>query len=199
MNGIEKITGQISADVQKEIDALMADARTRAGETAQNYEVQAKREADTLLERGQKRAAEHEDRLVSTARLEAKKQVLAAKQDLVEQAFELALKQLLDLPEQEYVDLLARLAASAATTGREKVALSQKDRPRYGKQIVTRANEILGEKARLTLAEECRPIRGGLILVGDRVEVNCSFETLIRLQKESMTAQVAQILFGNAD
>ena len=199
MNGIEKITGQIGADVQKEIDALMADAKAKAEETAQRYEAQAKREAEALLERGEKRAAEHEDRLVSTARLEAKKQVLAAKQALVEQAFDQALEQLLALPEQDYMDLLARLAVSAVTTGQEQVALSQKDRARYGKQIVTRANDKLGEKGRLTLAGESRPIRGGLILVGDRVEVNCSFETLIRLQKESMTAQVAQILFGNAD
>ena len=199
MNGIEKITGQIGADVQKEIDALMADAKAKAEETAQRYEAQAKREAEALLERGEKRAAEHEDRLVSTARLEAKKQVLASKQAVVEQAFDQALEQLLALPEQEYIDLLARLAVSAVTTGQEQVALSQKDRARYGKQIVTRANDKLGEKGRLTLAGESRPIRGGLILVGDRVEVNCSFETLIRLQKESMTAQVAQILFGNAD
>ena len=199
MNGIEKITGQIGADVQKEIDALMADAKAKAEETAQRYEAQAKREAEALLERGEKRAAEHEDRLVSTARLEAKKQVLAAKQALVEKAFDQALEQLLALPEQEYIDLLARLAVSAVTTGREQVALSQKDRARYGKQIVTRANDKLGEKGRLTLAGESRPIQGGLILVGDRVEANCSFETLIRLQKESMTAQVAQILFGNAD
>ena len=199
MNGIEKITGQIGADVQKEIDALMADAKAKAEDTAQRYEAQAKREAEALLERGEKRAAEHEDRLVSTARLEAKKQVLAAKQALVEKAFDQALEQLLALPEQEYIDLLARLAVSAVTTGREQVALSQKDRARYGKQIVTRANDKLGEKGRLTLAGESRPIRGGLILVGDRVEVNCSFETLIRLQKESMTAQVAQMLFGNAD
>lgn len=199
MNGIEKITGQIGADVQKEIDALMADAKAKAEDTAQRYEAQAKREAEALLERGEKRAAEHEDRLVSTARLEAKKQVLAAKQALVEQAFDQALEQLLALPEQEYIDLLARLAVSAVTTGREQVALSQKDRARYGKQIVTQANDKLGEKGRLTLAGESRPIRGGLILVGDRVEVNCSFETLIRLQKESMTAQVAQMLFGNAD
>ena len=117
----------------------------------------------------------------------------------MEKAFDQALEQLLALPEQEYIDLLARLAVSAVTTGREQVALSQKDRARYGKQIVTRANDKLGEKGRLTLAGESRPIQGGLILVGDRVEVNCSFETLIRLQKESMTAQVAQILFGNAD
>ena len=39
-------------------------------------------------------------------------------------------------------------------------------------------------------------MKGGLVLLGDRVEANCSFETLIRLQRETLAADVAQILFG---
>ena len=198
MNGINKITGQIDADIQSEIDALMDQTRAQADEIAGRYEAQAGQEAGALLERGRAAAAEHEDRLVSTARLEARKQILAAKQELVGQAFDQALEQLLALPEEQYIALLADLAAEAAATGREKVAFSQKDRTRYGKQVVTRANDILGEKGHLTLAEGTRNIRGGIILEGDRVEVNCSFEALIRAQKESETAEVARILFGSA-
>ena len=133
MNGINKITGQIDADIQSEIDALMDQTRAQADEIAGRYEAQAGQEAGALLERGRAAAAEHEDRLVSTARL-----------------------------------------------------------------VVTRANDILGEKGHLTLAEGTRNIRGGIILEGDRVEVNCSFEALIRAQKESETAEVARILFGSA-
>ena len=198
MNGINKITGQIDADIQSEIDALMDQTRAQAADSAGGYEAQAGQEAGALLERGRAAAAEHEDRLVSTARLEARKQILAAKQELVGQAFDQALEQLLALPEEQYIALLADLAAEAAATGREKVAFSQKDRTRYGKQVVTRANDILGEKGHLTLAEGTRNIRGGIILEGDRVEVNCSFEALIRAQKESETAEVARILFGSA-
>lgn len=231
MNGIEKITGQIDADIQKEIDALIADAKAQAQAIAQRYEAEAQREAEALLERGRADAAEHTERLVSMTRLEAKKRVLAAKQAMVDKAFDAALEQLSSLPEEAYIDLLARLTVSAVSTGREKVILSQKDRSRFGKQIVTKANEILAKgvapklpeeltdskagalldkvvagasallagTAMLTLSEQTRPMRGGLILAGDRMEVNCSFETLVRLQKESMTAEVAQVLFGKAE
>ena len=48
------------------------------------------------------------------------------------------------------------------------------------------------------MAEGTRPIKGGLVLLGDRVEVNCSFETLVRLQKETLASQVAQVLFDDA-
>ena len=95
-------------------------------------------------------------------------------------AFVAALNQLSELPDEEYVGLLAGLAAEASSTGREEVILSQKDRARYGKQVVTQANERLGD-GHLTLSVQTRPIRGGLILSDGDVEVNCTFETLVRL------------------
>ena len=47
----------------------------------------------------------------------------------------------------------------------------------------------------LTLSEETRNIRGGFILVDGDVEVNCAFETLVRLQREKLERRAAEILF----
>ena len=100
--------------------------------------------------------------------------------------------------------LLAKLAVAASRTGREQVIFSQKDRSRYGKQAVTMANDMLAKKAgpraaesagMLTLAEESRPMAGGLILRDGRVETNCSFEVLIHLQRDALSAEVARVLF----
>ena len=127
--------------------------------------------------------------------LEARKLILAAKQEVLEEAFRKALEDLLSLPEQEYVELLAKLITKASQSGSEQVIFSQKDRPRYGKAAVTRANELLGERGRLTLAVETRPIGGGFILSDGDVEVNGTFETLVRMQRREMDAAVAKVLF----
>ena len=205
MNGIEKITGQIDADVQKEIGAALDQARAQAKEIEARYESQAQTQGEALRRKGEQDAALRRERLVDVARLEARKTLLAAKQDLVGRAFDLALKKLLELPDQEYIALLAKLAVAASRTGREQVILSQKDRSRYGKQAVTMANEMLAKKAgpraaesagMLTLAEEARPMAGGLILRDGRVETNCSFEVLIHLQRDALSAEVAKALFA---
>ena len=205
MNGIEKITGQIDADVQKEIDAALDQARAQAKEIEARYESQAQTQGEALRRKGEQDAALRRERLVDVARLEARKTLLAAKQDMVGQAFDLALKKLLELPDQEYIALLAKLAVAASRTGREQVIFSQKDRSRYGKQAVTMANEMLAKKAgpraaesagMLTLAEEARPMAGGLILRDGRVETNCSFEVLIHLQRDALSAEVARALFA---
>ena len=47
----------------------------------------------------------------------------------------------------------------------------------------------------LTLAQETRKMRGGFVMLDNDVEINCTFETLVRLQREKLEKQVAQVLF----
>ena len=227
MNGIAKITERIEGDAQREIDAVLNAARAEAEGITQRYQAQAGRESADLVARGEKAAAERVERLGSVAQLEARKLALAAKQEMLDRAFELALQKLCTLPDEEYIDLLAALTVKAAQSGKEQVIFSRKDRSRVGKAVVTRANEMLAKQVApklpdeltdtkagaildrvvtgasailagtgmLTLAEETRPIRGGVILSDGDVEVNCTFETLVRLQREAMSGEVAQALF----
>lgn len=195
MNGIDKITGKIAQDVQEEIDALLDGARRDAAEIAARYDAMARKESEDILARGRRSAEERVERLASVAQLEARKLILGAKQEALSAAFDKALDDLLNLPEAQYVALLANLCARAARTGREEVIFSQKDRTRYGKQVVTQANEKLGD-GHLTLSVQTRPIRGGLILSDGDVEVNCTFETLVRLLRGEMDRTVVEVLFG---
>ena len=228
MNGIEKLTQQISADAQAEIDALLADAQAKADAITADYAQRAEKAAADALSKGEAAAAQREERLLSMAAMEGRKELLAAKQDMVSKAFDLALEKLCALPDEEYVALLAKLAVAAATTGREQLIFSQKDRTRVGKAVVTAANEMLAKAVApklpnevtdtkagsildkvvtgasallagtgmLTLSEQTRPIRGGFILSDGDVEVNCAFETLVRLQRSEISGDVADVLFA---
>ena len=194
MNGLEKLTGQIDADVQKEIDAALVQARSQAQEIQSWYESQAQIQVEAIRRKGQQDAVFRQERLVDEAKMQARRDILATKQELIGRAFDLALEKLLELPEKEYVALLSALAVKAASTGKEAIIFSQKDRTRYGKTVVTQANEKLGG-GHLTLSEQTRPIKGGLILQDSQVETNCSFEVLIHLQRNTLSAEVAQVLF----
>lgn len=195
MNGIEKITGRIASDAAQEIESIQAEARRQAEEITAWYAGQAERESQELLERGRRSAEERVERLASVAQLEARKLELAAKQEMLSKAYDKALEQLLNLPDQEYTALLADLAVKASSTGQEAVILSQKDRTRFGKQVVTLANEKRKD-GRLTLSGETRSIQGGLVLSDGDVEVNCTFETLVRLQRGELDREISKLLFG---
>ena len=63
-----------------------------------------------------------------------------------------------------------------------------------GKLVNTTAAMVSGT-AMLTLSQDSREMRGGFIMVDGDVEINCSFETLIRLQREKLEKEVANVLF----
>lgn len=195
MDGIEKIIDRISGDAQREVDDVLAQARAEADKILSQYQAQAQAEADDILARGQKAAVERGERLASVAQLECRKDVLRAKQEVIEEAFQLAMDKLTQLPQEAYVSLLADLAVEASSKGNEKLIFSVADRARVGKAVVVAANEKLGDKGQLTLAQETRPMQGGFILSDGAVEVNCTFETLVRLQRGTLSTQVAGVLF----
>ncbi len=226
MEGIEKITAKIAQDAQAEISKLAAETDQKVQAIRDNAAAQAQQEANEIVERGRNAAGERLERLKSASQMERRKLELAAKQEVLGEAFALALEKLCTLPEKEYIALLTKLALEASSSGKEQLIFSQKDRARVGKQVVMAANETLVKERApslpeevtkskvgafvdklvhnttavvtgtgLTLSEETRDIRGGFIMVDGDVEINCAFETLVRLQREQVEKQVADALF----
>ena len=194
MNGIEKITQRIASDAQAEIDRILGDARDEAARITANYRAQADAEARDLDAKNEKAAAEQEKRLISAAQMKASRLQLAAKQEMVEKAYIQALDKLCAMPKEQYVDVLAKLLVEASSNGKEEAVFSKEDREQVGKAAVEKANQLSGKQ--ILLSEETQPIRGGFILKDKNVEVNCTFETLVRLQKAETAGAVAKTLFA---
>ena len=228
MTGIEKITARIQEDAAAEIAALKREAEEKAAAVLAGYEETARAESARAAEKAEEDARLLLERAESAARMEERSMVLAAKQACIDQAFAKAREKLLTLPEADYVELLAKLAARSSVTGREEIVLNRRDREAVGAKVAARANELLAQAAApelpaelkeskagsiltkvvtgasallqgtamLTLAPDTAEIEGGLILRDGQVEVNCAFETQLRLLRENMAGQVAQVLFG---
>ena len=194
MNGIERITARLDADTQAEIDRIRENAKAEAEKVAQGYRTQMESETAELRERSRRAAAEREERLVSAAQMEARKTALAARQEMVDKAYALALEKLCSLPEEQYIQTVAALLVQAAPDGKGEVIFSKEQRERVGTAAVALANSRLGY-GKLTVSAQTRPLKGGFILSNGRVEVNCSFDTLVRLQRAETAGEVAKRLF----
>lgn len=227
MKGLEKITARIEQDSHAEIEAVLRQADEAAAAVRSQYADEAAAASAKADGEAARVARERLERLESAARMEERSMVLSAKQALIDRAFAQAAQQLLELPQEEYTELLAKLAARSAKTGREEILLNSRDREAVGAKVAAQANQLLAQgaapelpeemksspagklldklvtgasallqgTAMLTLSRETRPMAGGVILRDGNVEVNCAFETLLRLLREEMTAQVAGVLF----
>ncbi len=63
-------------------------------------------------------------------------------------------------------------------------------------KVVSGVSALAQDTAMLTLAEETREMEGGVTLRDGNVEVNCAFETQLRILRNNMAAEIAAILFA---
>ena len=194
MNGIDTIIQRLNTDAKAETDALLDKARQDAAAITARCQAQADKETVDLAARNQRAAAEREERLVSAAQMEARKTILAAKQAVMEEVYAKALEKLRSLPQDRTVEVLVSLLNEAASQGKGEVLFSAQDRETVGRAAVDAANAQNG--GQLTLSGETANIPGGFILRNGSIEVNCAYDTLIRLQKTETAGQVARQLFG---
>ncbi len=198
MKGIEKITARIAADAEAEDSVVRKESEERIAQIRADYEKQAQEAAAAILKDGAKENEQHASRIERTAQLEAKRNILGMKQEMVSKAFELAKEKIVNMPQEEYVAFLVRQIGQAASTGRETLILNQTDRERCGAAVIAAANAALtaaGKPGALTLAEETRPMSGGFILKQGDVEVNCTVDILLELVRGDLAAPVAGVLF----
>ena len=194
MKGLDKIIGRIRADAMAEIDTIRAEGDAKVAEVKAAYEVQAQNLLEAEAQKSRQAAQALCDRSVRSDAMDKSKAILAAKQACIDEAFELAAKKLRALPCEEYIAVLASLAA-ASGVGDEEIILSAADAAAIGVQVVEKAN-ALKSGATFALSAQTRELEGGLILKRGDVEVNCAFATQLRLLRQTMAADVAAILFS---
>jgi len=199
MNGIEKITEKITSDATSFVSETLSAAKAEAATIAAKYAEEAKNESAEMIARGNDQASERERRICAVAQLEARKTILAKKQELISATFDKAAAKLSELDDASYVALLCKFAVENVQSGNEQIILTESDRSRFGKQVVIEANKSLEAANRphnLTLSEETRAINGGLLLKDGNVEINCALDTIVSRLREEMALDVANALFN---
>ena len=194
MNGMEKITARMEQDAARALDELNEQTARQRAALRQECAARIEQDRAAAAQRSDQAARERYERLCSAAEMETRKLMLSAQQEVLKEAYERALAQLCEMPEEQYLDLLVHLLKRAVSTGKEEIVLSQKDREKIGQALAERANRELGTN--LTLASESADIRAGFLLSSRECDVNCSFETLLALSREKTERRAAQLLFA---
>lgn len=192
MKGTEKIIAHIEADAQAQADAVLGEARQRCEAIKARFDDKAARLYSDRIREGVKACQDQEDSALRISRMEARKSVLSVKQEMVEKSFDLAVQQIVALPDEKYTAFLANLVKKARPAGDEEIILNAADRARVGEALLKAVN---ADGAKMKLSDETRDIKGGLILRRGSIETNCSVELLVELCRGELSAKLADVLF----
>ena len=192
MKGTEKIIAHIEADAQAQADAVLGEACQRCEAIKARFDDKAARLYSDRIREGVKACQDQEDSALRISRMEARKSVLSVKQEMVEKSFDLAVQQIVALPDEKYTAFLANLVKKAGPAGDEEIILNAADRARVGEALLKAVN---ADGAKMKLSDETRDIKGGLILRRGSIETNCSVELLVELCRGELSAKLADVLF----
>lgn len=208
-----KIIEKIRQDAEAQAAATLAQAREKAAASCDLIQSDAEKAAAAIAEKTRSDVEEIHRRRLLVAGLEGRKNALAARREVLDEAFSMALDELCALPEDRWAALIVRLAADAAETGTETICVPAADREKYRSDFFSQLQTAMGQKGSvldainaelvragkqgaLKLSETPANIRGGFLLVGEKADVNCSFEALVRQERELCEKEAAALLFG---
>ena len=193
----EKITARILQEAQAQADQIVAEAKAAAEAQVNNV----REAAEQLVQKTEASAkagmSETERRLLAVAELDAKKQRLAAKIAVLDEAYAEAAKAFDAMDAPEYQRVLLPIVLRAVSTGREGIAPAANE-ARIDAAFLQKANEALaaqGRTASLSLLPARDDIDRGVILCEGSMEINLSTAAILRQNRERTQAAVAAVWF----
>ena len=199
--GLDEIKSRILDGAKEKAEARLEAAR-REAEAVRSQGARDAEETERRLRRKARLAADaHKDRLVTDARLAARKAVLAEKQKALDDIFQSAVEAFAASGE-DFRSVLRCALLNAVETGEESVLLSPRDREAWGAAFAEDLNrdlEARGRKGSIRLADAGPDIAAGAVLQRGGVEVNLSLEIMKRRIREDLEEPAAKLLFGAED
>ena len=187
------IKAKIQADSQAQIKAIEAENDEKVRGISRKANAEIKEIQDSYAVRLGKEEPEVLRRREIVAELDAKRIDLGVRQRLVGEAFDAALKQLVELAPDKYVKFADKLLSQAVSTGKEVVFVGKNEK-HLDQRWLDGYNA--SHSTSLTLSPERLPISGGFVLRNDRIDTNCSWDMLIEDARADIETEVVKRLFA---
>lgn len=193
MQGMEKIRDKILEEARAQAEQIIKEAEEKGKKLVEQASAEAEELGKSRLEKGKQEAQEVRKRMLAMAELEIRKEELALKQRLIDEVFDRALESLRNLEGEDLKSLIIDMVKRSAVSGQEEIIVSPEDREKFAGGLLAEVNSKLG--LNLRLSDEVRNIQGGFILKAPGIEINNSFEALIRMERDQIETEIVDILF----
>lgn len=187
------IKAKINADAQTQIQSIESENERQVSALLKEADKEAKAAQASYRERFTREEPEISRRREIVAQLDAHKVDLGAKQRLIGESFDAALRLLADLPKDKYLSFVHSLMEKASQTGEEVVLVGKNER-HIDQSWVESYNG--SHSSRLSLSSDRLPISGGFVLRNGNIDINCSWDMLIGDIRPEIEPEVVKQLFS---
>jgi vacuolar-type H+-ATPase subunit E/Vma4 len=182
----EKIIQQIKKDSDKEIKTILKKAETQAKEIIDSAIIEAEIEGKKIVSNGNIQSENIKRVLVSKANQDYKKEIMIAKEKIIDECFTKAHHKLSILKGQEYEKIVRKLIKNGYNKlGSKCSALISRD-----------IDEKIAKEYNVSVSGKVESSGGVILKSGDeRVILNHTFDGILKREKDRIRIKVGKILF----
>ncbi len=195
----------ILTDSQKKADQIIKEAEERATEITEQGKVNAQKEENTIIENANKEAEIRKQQIISDAKLNSKRKILEAREELVAAAFKKAIEEFGKIASgesEDYIQSLTDLTEEASLEiggGNLEIFVKEDDIKKIEPSLSNLeivVSEATGNKTTLSMGGTTDTIGGVIVKTADgNVEVNNTIEARMERFRGLLRLEVAKVLF----
>jgi V/A-type H+-transporting ATPase subunit E len=184
---LSDILNKITEEAQSEIREIENKNRNELEKLEENYYAELEKRKQEIVDNIGNKKHDIDRRMSILISMEGRNQLLKAKQEKINIVFEQALERMFNLSDEKYEEILVKnfkilpkLDHAEIIPAKSKKAITEKALKKVG------GNFTIGKEG---------DFRGGFILKSPKIEINGTFEEIIKGLKPALEPQIASILF----
>jgi len=197
--GLASITKEILEDAERDARNIISRAEAEAERILKHAKEEAERRYEEIIKKGKERIKDKKRQAISLFELETKNNLLEAKEEIIEEVYDEAIKRLRQYTlTEEYTNCIFRLIREASRQIKSDaliIRLNERDYQILTKKRLDELSRKLGVK--IIKSDEKINCTGGVVVTSldGKIIVDNTFENRLRILKDSLRTKIAKILF----
>lgn len=196
MDSLTKILEKIDADNKTDCENIIAAANTEAEQIISDAQKTAEQIRADILAKGEKQIKNKIARCESSAELDFKRKLLAARVEIINSTIEKLLESFVKMPKEQYFEILLSLAEKYAENGNATLVLNDADFAAMPADFADKLIKALENKGVLTITGGGNLPYGGFKLCYAETVLNCGFDALLNDRIDDAKDTLSKILFA---
>ena len=193
---LEKLLEKIQADGEKKSKEIIIVAEKKATKILQEAELKEsvlKKEYIALESAKIKQEIEGKQAILQ---IEARKKLLAKKQEALEAVYQKAMTGIISLPTAPYQNFIEKRLFSLLEKGDYEIIVAANDKEKITESFIEGLNQKLKEKKiKLKPVSFSSSIKNGFVLRQGNVEINSSLEEILKRKRGDLDIKLGKLLF----
>ncbi len=190
---LDKITERILEDAREAAAKILEKGKDDAEKAMAQYEKRAQEHEARAMKEAEAQAEAKRAQMINTAQRLARNEILARKQEWINRVFGEVRKDILGMPETEYIAFLTAILKKAGLEGTEEIGLSKKDLALAEKLAESLKKDF--PDSRFSFVESPFPVEAGVVIKKGQTYLNASVDAILEELREKEGREVARLLF----